>query len=131
MAATMMPFRPPKRRLKNTRRTIEHWARIKARKNQPGRHTTPSGLAYSIIKNFVQLSTANSTFLVSLLVCLVICPTRIAAAMVPSRTPLRWPRNTSDSTTALQDDFSQEKKVQNQIYLNIEQDRLHNVSGLC
>ena len=92
---------------------------------------TPSGLAYSIIKNFVQLSTANSTFLVSLLVCLVICPTRIAAAMVPSRTPLRWPRNTSDSTTALQDDFSQEKKVQNQIYLNIEQDRLHNVSGLC
>ena len=31
---------------------------------------------------------------------------------------------------SLQGDFSQEKKAQNQIYLNIEQDRLHNVRGL-
>ena len=31
---------------------------------------------------------------------------------------------------SFQDDFSQEKKGQNQIYLNIEKDRLHNLSGL-
>ena len=32
---------------------------------------------------------------------------------------------------SLQGNVSQEKKAQNQIYLNTKRDRLHDVSGLC
>ena len=37
----------------------------------------------------------------------------------------------TDGRCSLQGAFSQEKKAQNQIYLNTKRDRLHDVSGLC
>ena len=42
-----------------------------------------------------------------------------------------WKNTLTCWRSSLQGAFSQEKKVQNQIYLNTNKDRLHDVNGLC